>query len=239
MHQNLKTTFSLDLENQWQTLIASKSYGTFFTLHGKFKYKTGTKEPINCDLYIQNFSGLITIGIDHVNTQIKLIHDPLMGKPCFVMYVTLKALHANDTVYNKEVQLFNNLSGHLSANEFSKEYNLKIEILYSKLNGFNKDDLKSSTIVDLNYKRDGESLLKNTFSEPLNEDTKTQLYKNYFNSNDDVTILEEQELAFDGRKTMRTRNFQEETIDKIKLSNGDIHDVIKPYPCYLSYVQFV
>lgn len=236
MHQNLKTTFSLDLENEWQTIASSKAYGTFYTLHAKFKYKTGTKTPESCDLYIQNFSGFITLGIDAVSTDIILMHDPLMGKPSYVMHISLKALHANDTITNHTINLIDDLDDNTIVDEFSKDYGLKIEVLYEKIPGFNEDNLRTSTAVDMSYQRDGESLLKKTFSEPLNETSKIELYKNYFNSNERVVIIEESAID---KRTDPNRMLIEDTFDRVQLSTGETHKVVKPYPCYLSYVQFV
>ena len=236
MHQNLKTTFSLNLENEWQTIASSKAYGTFYTLHAKFKYQTGTKTPVSCDLYIQNFSGFITLGIDEVNTEIILMHDPLMGKPSYVMHISLKALQANDTITNHLISLKDDLDDDIIVEELTTDYDLKIEVLYQKIPGFNANNLRASTAVDMSYQRDGESLLKKTYSEPLNETSKIELYKNYFNSNERVVIIEESAID---KRTDPNRMFIEDTYDKVQLSTGETHKVVKPYPCYLSYVQFV
>lgn len=242
MHQNLKTTFCLNLENQWQTITASKAYGTFYTLHVKFKYKTGTKIPENCQLYIQNFSGIITLGIHEIHNEIKLIHDPIMGKPSYVMYIYLKALYANEKICDQKLNFINEISTHQSIKEFSNDTDLKIEVLFKKVDGFDEHNLSMSTIVDHGFKRDGESLLKETLSAPLNERrTLTEIYKEYFGiaENEDIQINGQIAKNIESIKTNQHRALLEETTDIVTLPNDEKHTVVKPYPCYLSYVQFV
>ncbi len=233
MHQNIKSSFSLNDENLWQTVLASQAYGTFFTLHAKFKFHANTKKPKSCDLFLQNFSGMITIGLEGVHNKIELIHDPIMNKPSFVMYVFVKGLHAQESIINSEVEIINPLKN-IASKEFSKDFPLKIELVFSDMEGFNQNDLRNSSIIDLEFERDGENLLQKNYSEPINSTTKMELYKSYF-KDENIEILDNKNEI--NLKTAINRKNITDCTSKVK-SNGEIFKVVNPYPCYLSYVQF-
>lgn len=238
MHENLKTTFSLEENAGLQTVSASQAYGTFFTLHCKFEYHEGSKTPKKCHLHLQNYTGAITIGLVSVNKEIRLIHDPLMKKPSYVMYVHLKGLHAKESIIQEELKFKNDLEGH-NVDGFSVDYNFKIEFIFEKIEGFNSDDLKSSKIIDSGYLRDGENILKKRYSNLDVEIEKLRLYKNYFNS-EDVKIQGDIE-SVNGIKTSVLRTSLSNCIETVIVDGNDDkpYDVVPPYPCYNSYVKFV
>ena len=150
------------------------------------------------------------------------------------MFVILKGLYANDSLSSMPLELTNNLVD-FPVNEFTSEYPLKVEIIYANLSGFNKYNLSEYTIVDSNFKRDGENLLQNKHSLPLGGKSKLELYKAYFGDRSLEIIDNKSTISY---KTLRHRKTREDCIGKVK-SKGKSYSVVDPYPCYLSYVKFI
>ena len=150
------------------------------------------------------------------------------------MFVKLKGLYANDSLSNMPLELTSNLVN-FPVNQFTPEYPLKVEIIYADLPGFNKNNLKESTIVDSNFERDGENLLQTKYTLPIGGKSKLELYKAYFND-ENLEIIDNKSML--STKTLRNRKTREDCIGIVK-SKGKSYSVVDPYPCYLSYVNFI
>lgn len=237
MHQNLKTTYSLNLNNEWQTLVADYEYGTFYTIHCKFEFNKGTKSPKTCELYLQNFEGNVTLGLESINSNIEIIDDPLMGKPSYVMFIHVKALYSNNTLSKKPISINNVPSKYPEMKEFHKDYALKVELIFDKVNGFNENDMNNAKFIDgARFIRDGEGFIKNTMGERYGFDT-NEVYENYSKKEYGIGLFKANLLKSDVANFGHTK--ESNVYDIIKLSDGKSVKMLKPYPCYLSYMRFI
>jgi len=237
MHENLDTTYSLDLNNQWQTLVADYEYGTFYTIHCKFDFKKDTKSPEKCSLYIQNFEGNVTLGLVSINPTIEIVDDPLKGKPSYVMFIHLKALHVNNSLNNQNISIGEVPKNHPEMKGFHKDYSLKVELIFDKVDGFNENDLSKSKFIDsTRFIRDGDGLIKNTKGQRHNYNT-TNVYEDYTRKQYGLGLkkfsIYESHVAHFGHTK------ESDVFDMVILSNGEAKKMLKPYPCYLSYIKFI
>jgi len=164
MHQHLKSSYSLGLrqtekDQAWQTLVANKAYGTFFTINGRFSFEEGTYKPNKCELFLQNYQGNVTIGIVSIKEEIQIYRDTLLDNHTLVLVVKLKALHSNNKL-TKAVFIENNSF----VNEFSKNVNLKVELIFDEIDSFSSENPNDNIFIDeARFLREGDDLVKPTY----------------------------------------------------------------------------
>lgn len=69
-HENLKFPLSLNRPGEWQPILASQDFGTFYVVYIKFNDSgsrvneaENTEHYYNCDFKLQNFVGAVTMGL--------------------------------------------------------------------------------------------------------------------------------------------------------------------------------
>jgi hypothetical protein len=182
MHENLKTTVSLrkednlrEVNDNWQILIPDYYCNTFYVLYGRFRGEmNGTNFiPKFCDLYIQNYQGIITIGLVSLG-DIDIAFDESINAPVYILKIHAKALHANEKLLNQPLKLIESPSLKDHNNYWQKEefknlvnnaidcnFRMRVEIIFDSLDKeyFNKKDLSNSRLIDAReFKRDGDQL---------------------------------------------------------------------------------
>lgn len=186
MHENLKTTISLRRENnlyevddRWQLIVPDYHFGTFFTLYGKFRGKCeGNKFYIEeCDLYLQNYQGIITIGLVSIE-DVDIAVDDILNEPVYIIKVHARALHANEKLERVPLKIkqFPIIQRHnqyvekyqkMVQNYIDCNYRIRFEIEYDELSKtyFNREVLSNSRIIDdSKYKRDGDQLFGKNYT---------------------------------------------------------------------------
>ncbi|MEM6721289.1 MAG: hypothetical protein AAF611_18320 [Bacteroidota bacterium] len=205
MHENLKTTVSLRKEdnlygesNNWQLLVPDLGFNTFYCIYGRFRGNTVNNKfyPEECDLHLQNYNGIISIGLSKISN-IDLVYDELLKEPVYLLKIYVKALHANEQIIQHRLRMssFFNISEHqeyhsngysqIEKNGVNLNYYLRIDIIFEEMPEelFNINDLSNSKIIDDSiYKRDGDQILRPSYElyEGLQEGEKifTKLPKN-------------------------------------------------------------
>lgn len=169
MHQNLVTTFSLDkklndfnVDEGYQQLRSDSQYGSFFTIYGKLNTeKNSDFYKLNkSKLYIQNFSGAITMGIEKIDDEINLIFDLDTLSPVWLLNVTLKV---NDTksVLENHNHFINTSHIKNSINEIDQRKKINDDMLNDpNTNDLVKEQIKEEQILLDNGKTQIEDYLK-------------------------------------------------------------------------------
>lgn len=253
MHENLKSTYSLSQQSNsknegWQTLVANSNYGTFYTIHGKFKFEENTNTPISCDLYLQNYQGNVTIGIVSVHENIFLVEDSLHDTPTFVLVVHLRALYANNYESNQPIKIDNSklTKPHFKdINEFGTNHALKVEVIFDDVENFTKENHEQSPFIDQSIGiREGDDIVIPDYSTRVHYNFEEH-YLNYFSL--ELGLIESDIKIEENVINKDTRPYNkkiENLYDSITIfdANGkkiDDRIVIKPHPCANNYVRFV
>lgn len=184
MHENLKTTVSLrpednkkNIKDNWQILIPDYYSNTFYVLYGRFRGQLDRSKfkPESCDLYIQNYQGIVTIGlVPTKEIEVDIAYDESINAPVYVLKVHLKALHANEELPNVSLKILKepSIAGHdyyhqnqtfqsLVTDTIDCNFRMRVEIIYDPIEEkyFNKTKLEESRLIDAReFKRDGDQL---------------------------------------------------------------------------------
>ncbi|MHA7058245.1 hypothetical protein ACWGOQ_0013565 [Aquimarina sp. M1] len=187
--------------SNWQTLGGGYRYNTFFTLYGNIRgyFKKNENDeltffPENCDLFIQNYNGDVTLGLAGPPT-IQLVYHALIDDFVYNLNINLKPLYSNEFLLNQELFISPRGDNYfLRLSDKNQEKLKKIEgisdgslinlnITFDDLrqvqvqNGgisrqiFDKDNLEESAFIDGHrYIRDGDQLLLKKYNTPINWD---------------------------------------------------------------------
>jgi len=200
MHQNLRSTLILSdesiedyqtIENfeerqqKKQMLIPAMQYGTFFTIYAKFLGHIKDKKflPTHCDVFLQNYQGLVTVGLTKIQKTIDIVFDPEVNAPVYLLKINLKGLHAKPNFNQpQEIEISSNplLSNYTETsdadwdslkkgnNEIDSKYLLRVLVTYDNLDSDvfdEKNPVNDSKLIDsFAYERDGDDLLVKEFS---------------------------------------------------------------------------
>jgi len=197
MHQNLRTTFLLTEQllgveskqkdhdsylREMQLLIPKQQYNTFFVIYGKFTGSIdddGLFEPKTCDLFLQNYSGQVTLGLVKIEEDIDVIFDDVLNEPVYLLKIHLKALHAQtqfdqpQVINIKNAPSLNNYTGNeagtsdwttaLSGQKLDPKYLMRVLVYYDDLDTdhFNPNiDVNEVKFINSSkFKREGDQLL--------------------------------------------------------------------------------
>lgn len=174
MHQNLKFNY-LPKNSAFQPIVAAQAHGTFFAIFMKIHNWNPGNRNHECEFYLQNFRGAITIGFYDLDVNVKHIVDD--GQRTFQMELSIEPFNSTRGIPLKQIDFEEKF---LLGDTLDVQFKLK----QPSSTVYNPNDLDNSLYIDpYRYYRDGECYT------PVVFDSANDVCSEDFDKNDFVQIL--------------------------------------------------